>query len=216
MKTIFFEDSYIAGFEVTTANDVIKAQELGLHICDKNQNYFDDIVVEIDEDGIETERVATKEECMERMFKALKEQDQLYATFNYEDSGMKAVKDSATILASDFRIGQTVYTMLNNKIAIGTILYISMSIGEKKDKFYLDYRSQYLIENVYSFCAERAGISKDMLSLPSQEFNHILTLVHKSIHGNSVVISIDKRKETRYMNEIFATKEELINSLLNI
>lgn len=35
MKTIFFEDSYIAGFEVTTANDVIKAQELGLHICDK-------------------------------------------------------------------------------------------------------------------------------------------------------------------------------------
>lgn len=132
MKTIFFEDSYIAGFEVTTANDVIKAQELGLHICDKNQNYFDDIVVEIDEDGIETERVATKEECMERMFKALKEQNQLYATFNYEDSGMKAVKDSATILASDFRIGQTVYTMLNNKIAIGTILYISMSIGEKK------------------------------------------------------------------------------------
>lgn len=46
MKTIFFEDSYIAGFEVTTANDVIKAQELGLHICDKNQNYFDDIVVD--------------------------------------------------------------------------------------------------------------------------------------------------------------------------
>lgn len=216
MKTIFFEDSYIAGFEVTTANDVIKAQELGLHICDKNQNYFDDIVIEIDEDGIETERVATKEECMERMLKALKEQNQLYATFNYEDSGMKAVKDSATILASDFRIGQTVYTMLNNKIAIGTILYISMSIGEQKDKFYLDYRSQYLIENVYSFCAERAGISKDMLSLPSQEFNHILTLVHKSIHGNSVVISIDKRKENRYMNEIFATKEELINSLLNI
>lgn len=64
MKTIFFEDSYIAGFEVTTANDVIKAQELGLHICDKNQNYFDDIVVEIDEDGIETERVATKEELI--------------------------------------------------------------------------------------------------------------------------------------------------------
>lgn len=216
MKTIFFKDSYIAGFEVTTANDVIKAQELGLHICDKNQDYFDDIVVEIDEDGIETEREATKEECMERMFKALNEQNQLYATFNYEDSGMKAVKDSATILASDFRIGQTVYTMLNNKIVSGTILYMSMSIGEQKDKFYLDYRSQYLIENVYSFCAERAGISKDVLSLPSQEFNHILTLVHKSIHGNSVVISIDKRKETRYMNEIFATKEELINSLLNI
>ena len=106
--------------------------------------------------------------------------------------------------------------MLNDKIASGTILYMSMSIGEQKDKFYLDYRSQYLIENVYSFCTERAGISKDVLSLPSQEFNHILTLVHKSIHGNSVVISIDKRKENRYMNEIFATKEELINSLLNI
>lgn len=216
MKSIYFKNSNVVGFEVAKANDVIKAQELGLFICNKDEYYFDEYVTELDEDGIETERQATKDERTERMFKAIREGQQLYATFNFDDSGMKAVRNSATILASDFRIGQTVYTMLNNKIVSGTILYMSMSIGEQKDKFYLDYRSQYLIENVYSFCAERAGISKDVLSLPSQEFNHILTLVHKSIHGNSVVISIDKRKETRYMNEIFATKEELINSLLNI
>lgn len=216
MKSIYFKNSNVVGFEVATANDVIKAQELGLFICNKDEYYFDEYVTELDKEGIETEREATKDERTERMFKAIREGQQLYATFNFDDSGMKAVRNSATILASNFRIGQTVYTMLNNKIASGTILYMSMSIGEQKDKFYLDYRSQYLIENVYSFCAERAGISKDVLSLPSQEFNHILTLVHKSIHGNSVVISIDKRKETRYMNEIFATKEELINSLLNI
>lgn len=216
MKSIYFKNSNVVGFEVATANDVIKAQELGLFICNKDEYYFDEYVTELDKEGIETEREATKDERTERMFKAIREGQQLYATFNFDDSGMKAVRNSATILASNFRIGQTVYTMLNNKIASGTILYMSMSIGEQKDKFYLDYRSQYLIENVYSFCAERAGISKDVLSLPSQEFNHILTLVHKSIHGNSVVISIDKRKESRYMNEIFATKEELINSLLNI
>lgn len=69
---------------------------------------------------------------------------------------------------------------------------------------------------MYTPCAEKAGVYKNMLSLPSEDFDHILSLVHKSIHGNSVVISIDERKVTRYMNEIFATKEELINSLLNI
>lgn len=215
MKSIYFKNSNVVGFEVTTANDVIKAQELGLFICNKDECYFDDYVTELDEDGIEAEREATKDECMERMFKALKEGQQLYATFNFDDSGMKAVRNSATILASNFYIGQTVYTMRNNKIASGIILYMSMSIGEQEDKFYLDYRSKYLIEDVYSFCAEKAGVHKNVLSLPSGDFDHILSLIHKSIHGNSVVISIDEHKETRYMNEIFATKEELINSLLN-
>lgn len=214
MKTIYFENSNIIGFEVATANDVIKAQELGLYICNKYEDYFDDYVTELDEDGNEIEREATKDERTERMFKALKEGQQLYATFDFDDSGMKAVKNSATILASDFRIGQTVYTMRNNKIVSGTILYMSMSIGEQKDKFYLDYRSKYLIEELYSFCAGKAGINKNVLSLQSEEFDNVTALIHNSIHGNSVVISIDGRKEARYMSEIFATKEELVNSLL--
>ena len=146
MKTIYFENSNVIGFEVTTANDVIKAQELGLFICNKDEYYFDEYVTELDEDGIETEREATKDERMERIIKALREGQQLYASFNFDDSGMKAVRNSATILASDFRIGQTVYTMLNDKIVSGTILYMSMSIGGQKDKFYLDYRCQDLIE----------------------------------------------------------------------
>lgn len=148
------------------------------------------------------------------MIKALREGQQLYATFNFDGSGMKAVKDSATILASDFYIGQTVYTMRNNKIVNGTILYMSLSKSEKKDKFYLDYRSKYLIEETYSFCAEKAGINKNMLSLQSEEFDKVVALVRNAIHGNSVVLDIDGRKEARYMSEIFATKEELISSLL--
>lgn len=39
MKTIYFENSNVIGFEVTTANDVIKAQELGLFICNKDEYY---------------------------------------------------------------------------------------------------------------------------------------------------------------------------------
>lgn len=214
MKTIYFENSNIIGFEVATANDVIKAQELGLYICNKDEDYFDYYVTEQDEDGNETEREATKDERTERMIKALREGQQLYATFNFDGSGMKAVKDSATILASDFYIGQTVYTMRNNKIVNGTILYMSLSKSEKKDKFYLDYRSKYLIEETYSFCAEKAGINKNMLSLQSEEFDKVVAWVRNAIHGNSVVLDIDGRKEARYMSEIFATKEELISSLL--
>ena len=83
MKTIYFENSNVIGFEVTTANDVIKAQELGLFICNKDEYYFDEYVTELDEDGIETEREATKDERMERIIKALKEGQQLYASFNF-------------------------------------------------------------------------------------------------------------------------------------
>lgn len=215
MKTIYFENSNVIGFEVATANDVIKAQELGLYICNKDEDYFDDYVTELDEDGNEIEREATKDERTERMIKALREGQQLYATFNFDDSGMKAVKNSATILASNFRVGQTVYTMRDNKIASGTILYMSLSISENENKFYLDYRSKYLIEELYSFCARKAGINKNVLSLQSEDFDNVTALIHNSIHGNSVVVSFDGDKEARYMSEIFATKEELINRLLN-
>lgn len=215
MKTIYFENSNVIGFEIATANDVIKAQELGLYICNKDEDYFNSYVTELDEDGNETERETTKDERTERMIKALREGQQLYATFNFDDSGMKAVKNSATILASDFRIGQTVYTMRNNKIVSGTILYMSLSISENENKFYLDYRSKYLIEELYSFCARKAGINKNVLSLQSEEFDNVTALIHNSIHGNSVVVSFDGDKEARYMSEIFATKEELINRLLN-
>lgn len=215
MKTIYFENSNVIGFEVSTANDVIKAQELGLYICNKDEDYFNSYVTELDEDGNETEREATKDERMERMIKALREGQQLYATFNFDDSGMKAVKNSATILASNFRVGQTVYTMRDNKIASGTILYMSLSISEQKDKFYLDYRCQDLIERVYSFCSKKAGICQDVLMLQSSEFHKVRDLVRNAIHGNSVVVSFDGDKEARYMSEIFATKEELINRLLN-
>ena len=215
MKTIYFENSNVIGFEVTTANDVIKAQELGLYICNKYEDYFNSYVTELDEDGNETERETTKDERTERMIKALREGQQLYATFNFDDSGMKAVKNSATILASNFRVGQTIYTMRDNKIASGTILYMSLSISEQKDKFYLDYRCQDLIERVYSFCSKKAGICQDVLMLQSSEFHKVRDLVRNAIHGNSVVVSFDGDKEARYMSEIFATKEKLINRLLN-
>lgn len=215
MKTIYFENSNVIGFEIATANDVIKAQELGLYICNKDEDYFNSYVTELDEDGNETERETTKDERTERMIKALREGQQLYATFNFDDSGMKAVKNSATILASNFRVGQTVYTMRDNKIASGTILYMSLSISEQKDKFYLDYRCQNLIERVYSLCSKKAGICQDVLMLQSPEYDKVRALVRNAIHGNSVVVSFDGDKEARYMSEIFATKEELINSLLN-
>lgn len=216
MKTIYFENSNVIGFEVATANDVIKAQELGLYICNKDEDYFNSYVTELDEDGNETERETTKDERTERMIKALREGQQLYATFNFDDSGMKAVKNSATILASNFRVGQTVYTMRDNKIASGTILFLSLSKSKDNDKVYTDVRAKYLIEKVYKYCAAQSQhYCKDFISLDSCCMNDVKELVRESVNGNSVVLYIGGRKEARNMSEIFATKEELINSLLN-
>lgn len=215
MKTIYFENSNIIGFEITTANDVIKAQELGLYICNKDEDYFDNYVTELDEDGYETEREATKDERTERMFKALREGQQLFAVFDFDNSGMKAVKNSATILASDFRIGQTVYTMRENKIVSGTILFLSLSKSKDNDKVYTDVRAKYLIEKVYSYCAAQSQhYCKDFISLDSCCMKDVKELVRESVNGDSVVLYIGGRKEARNMSEIFATKEELINSLL--
>lgn len=215
MKTIYFENSNIIGFEVATANDVIKAQELGLYICNKDEDYFDYYVTEQDEDGNETEREATKDERTERMIKALREGQQLYATFDFDDSGMKAVKKSATILASDFRVGQTVYTMRENKIVSGTILFLSLSKSKDNDKVYTDVRAKYLIEKVYKYCAAQSQhYCKDFISLDSCCMNEVKELVRESVNGDSVVLYIGGRKEARNMSEIFTTKEELVNSLL--
>lgn len=204
MKTIYFENSNIIGFEVATANDVIKAQELGLYICNKDEDYFDFYVTEQDEDGNETEREATKDERTERMIKALREGQQLYATFNFDGSGMKAVKDSATILASDFYIGQTVYTMQDNKIVSGTILYLSLSQSKDKKESYIDVRAT----RSNNYCS-------DFWNLTPTHMQEVRELVRKSINDNSVVLCIKNRNEARQMSEIFATKEELINRLLN-
>ena len=51
MKSIYFKNSNDVGFEVATANDIIKAQELGLYICNKDEDYFNSYVTELDEDG---------------------------------------------------------------------------------------------------------------------------------------------------------------------
>ena len=215
MKTIYFENSNVIGFEVTTANDVIKAQELGLYICNKDEDYFDSYVTEQDEDGNETEREATKDERTERMIKALREGQQLYATFEFDDSDMRAVQNSATILASDFYIGQTVYTMQDNKIVSGTILYLSLSQSKDKKEPYIDVRATHIVEVVYNYCATQSNnYCSDFWNLTPTHKQEVRELVRKSLNDNSVVLCIKNRNEARQMSEIFATKEELINNLL--
>lgn len=216
MKSIYFKNSNVVGFEVATANDVIKAQELGLFICNEDEYYFDEYVTELDEDGIETEREATKDERMERIIKALREGQQLYATFDFDDCGMKAVKKSATILASDFYVGQTVYTMQDNKIVSGTILYLSLSQSKDKKEPYIDVRATHIIEVVYNYCATQSNnYCSDFWNLTPTHNQEVRELVRKSLNDNSVVLCIENRNEARQMSEVFATKEELINSLLN-
>lgn len=216
MKSIYFKNSNDVGFEVATANDVIKAQELGLYICNKDEDYFNSYVTELDEDGNETEREATKDERTERMIKALREGQHLYATFNFDNSGMRAVKDSATILASDFYVGQTVYTMQDNKIVSGTILYLSLSQSKDKKEPYIDVRATHIVEVVYNYCATQSNnYCSDFWNLTPTHKQEVRELVCKSLNDNSVVLCIENRNEARNMSEIFATKEELINSLLN-
>lgn len=144
METKAFDNGYV-GFRVNTIKEVVNAQAAGLHICNEDGYYFDNYIIVTDsETGEEEEREPTEEEKFQSIQEAMKNDVVLYATFNL-DCG-KVVDDKATTLQSDFYIGEPVYYMSNNRVALGEIAQIDMAYGKnnrnckaKKEK-YLVYR----------------------------------------------------------------------------
>ena len=125
MVTMYFPNGYV-GFKLNSLQDVVKAQALGLGICNEYNDYYEGYVLEEDENGEETERKPTDEEIFERMQEAMQAGEQLYATFDL-DCG-KVVPNKGTTLQSDFYVNQEVFFMQNNKICKGHIREINLSL----------------------------------------------------------------------------------------
>lgn len=144
METKAFENGYV-GYRVNTIKEVINAQAAGLKICNESGYYFDDYIETVNpETGENEERAPTDDEILQSIQEAMENKYPVYATF-YLDCG-KVVDDKATTLQSDFYIGEPVYYMSNNSVALGEIVQIDMAYGMgcrntkvKKEK-YLVYR----------------------------------------------------------------------------
>lgn len=216
MNAKYFSGSETIGFEVKSAKDIFAAKELGLFLCDEEDYYFDDVVVETDEDGNDIDRDATEDEKTERAIEHLKNGGKVFATF-YADNYM-LVDKRATTMQSDFFVGQRVFFLLENKIAEGTIKQINLTAGEdEKDHF------RNICERIYNrirgYVSPNESVNPyHMLCNDAQELirtsiknivssNRAVISYVTQIYGTNVTISIPLR-------DVFATKEELIKHLM--
>lgn len=130
MKTRVFDNNYV-GIKLNNVSEIMKYNALSANfsICNESEYYFDEYVEEDDGTGNFTEREPTENEKLERILQAFNDGDTLYATF-WLDCG-EVVPSAATTLQSDFRVGQSVFVMRDNKIEKDEILYINLVVGKK-------------------------------------------------------------------------------------
>lgn len=214
MKTKVLEDNRI-GFELTNIADVAKARELGLCIQSEHGFTYDYPQEFTNEDGNDEERDPTDTEIYQRIQDGLADGDRIFATLQLDNDTI--VPNAATTLQTDFRIGQTVYTMHDNRITQGEIVYLSLSRYDDRAKLYVDSRARNLVSNVYDFCAYKCHLgTPSYYDLPASDRKRIEDLVMRAINDCSAVIKVGKDAYmARNLEDIFATKQELADSLMS-
>ena len=120
----------IVGVEVATIQDVVKAQSAGLYITGKD-GWGYDYDIEDEENG--EERTPTEQEIFDRITKALAAGEKVYACMTLAND-LCVTKDTNTIMQSNFFVNQKVYTLHENKIVMGEIIYLSLSRGKSKEE----------------------------------------------------------------------------------
>lgn len=208
MKTKVFENDYV-GIRINSVAEIMQYSALpNFAICDEYGEYFDEYVR--GEDNIERE--PTENEIQERVLQAFSEGRTLYAAF-YLSCG-QVVPRSATTLQCDFRVGQWVYTMRDNKIVVGEVLYIGLTDSNKSDTKETLFVVEKTASKVFAIVANELGSSsKNYLCFNARK--RLEDTIRDALFEQSVILKIDKVFETRKLDEIFASKEELISHLIN-
>lgn len=198
METKYFPNGYV-GFKLNSLQDVVKAQALGLAVCNEYNDYFEGYVLEEDENGEETERQPNQGEIFERIQNSMQAGEKLYATFDL-DCG-KVVPFADTSLQSNFSIGQKVYVMHRNKmkeLAVAKVMLVSDTINSKmKEEIGLEIKSEYTRGNKSVILEEDSLLLAEAQPWANGKGYNYSTF---GLYGKS---------------EVFHTKEELANHLLN-
>lgn len=208
MRTKVFENDYV-GIHVNSVAEIMQYSALpNFAICDEYGECFDECVR--GDDNIERE--PTENEIQERVLQAFSEGRTLYATF-YLSCG-QVVPRSATTLQCDFRVGQRVYTMKDNKIVVGEVLRIDLTdsskIGTKETLFVVEKTAS----KVYAIVTSGLGLSSENYICFNAR-KRLEDTVRDALFEQSVILNIDNMLESRKLDEIFTSKEELVNHLMN-
>lgn len=201
MKTKDFGNGYV-GIKINSISEIMKynaLKEIFSIWSDDEDTSFDDDVEVTDDNGEVTEREPTENEKLERILEAFKNGVGLYATF-WLDCG-EVVQCAETTLQSNFRVGQEVFFMKENKICSKHIFRILLNKvvnhDSSDDNTFITERNTNVIgmhnekKNLYWL-----GDPKDYISISGKN----------CIKYNKI--------EVKKESEIFATKEELVKHLM--
>ena len=207
MKTITFSNGYV-GIKLESVSEIMKYNALGniFSICNEYEYYFDEYVEEDDGNDNYTEREPTEGEKLERILQAFRNGDELYATF-WLDCG-KIVPDAAITLQTDFRVGQEVYVMHNNKVTKAIIKQLVLIEGESSPFPSSNTMASDFSSTFYQRCNERYT-NEPTQNYIRQEIDRVRTPEH-----SSACVKIDGRYMFVELAEVFATKEDLVKHLM--
>lgn len=200
--------SNLIGVEINTIQDVVKAQAAGLELVNKDgwgYNYTTDD----EETGEEVE--PTEKEIFDRITKDIAEGKEVYACMILADD-WRVQRNAKTNLLCDFYLHQHVYTMHENKIVEGEIVYLSLAQGSLGDNaanaLYGDMAEQLYYNIGYYFTNGRTpkiGFQREQI---------IKKINSLKMHAHVVLKTKKCGYLTRDLEEIFATTDELVANLM--
>lgn len=199
----------LVGVEVNTIQDVVKAQAAGLELVNKD-GWGYDYTTDDEETGEEVE--PTEKEIFDRISKDIADGKEVYACMTLSNDWC-VQRNAKTNLLCDFYLHQHVYTMHENKIVEGEIVYLSLAHGsletDAADALYGDMAELLYYGIGYYFTNGRTPkISNDDRE---QIINKISSL---KMHAHVVLKTKKGSYLTRDLEEIFATTDELVANLM--
>lgn len=198
----------LVGIEVHTIQDVVKAQAAGLNLLNEYGLGYEYEVIN-EESG--EEREPTEQEIFNRIAKDLAEDNEVYACM-YIANDWCVQRNAKTNLLCDFYLHQHVYTMHENKIVEGEIVYLSLAQGslgtDAANALYGDMAEQLYYNIGYYFTNGRTpkiGFEREQIIKKINSLKMNAHVVLKTKKGGYL---------TRDLEEIFATTDELVANLM--
>lgn len=151
METKNFENGTI-GFVVKDIKELLAAKSLGFFLVNARGEGFDEDVTDQDEDGVDYEREPTEEEKTNQAIEELQDGCLVYAACwlpNYYE----LVKQTDTILQSDFFVGQEVYFMQDNKIQKAKVVTIQICRTSTGDSGSVSDSARYKVRYDKNSCS---------------------------------------------------------------
>lgn len=208
MKTITIGN--FVGFEITTIQEVVKAQACGLVITDKDGGDYHYEFEDEDENGDVFDREPTDKEVFDRIAEDIANGHTLVAGFWLDTDKVQVVPRAAITLQTDFHIGQEVYTMRNNKIIEAKVHRLWLTQGGETYFENTDYLVSDIVREMRN-CV--TTLSANMATL-----NYIGSRIddYKAMEENMAYLVNKEKKLYKLvkLSDVFATKEELVKHLM--